>query len=69
MQYHLVSPGSIDILRLGIPIALGSAYYVVYILLNFTNMITSEYVVKMSYSKDKELVFIKKVDLHGFLYE
>ena len=39
-QYHLVSPANIDILRLGIPIACGSVFYVLYVLLNFTNAIT-----------------------------
>lgn len=52
-QYHLVTPGSIDVLRLGIPIAAGACYYVVYALVNFSNAIASEYVIKMSYSKDK----------------
>ena len=52
-QYHLVSPASIDILRLSIPIAAGACYYTVYALVNFSNAIASEYVIKMSYSKDK----------------
>lgn len=51
--YHLVSPNTIDIMRLTIPIVLGASYYVVYIIMNFTNAIVNDYVVKMSYSKDK----------------
>ena len=53
LQYHLVTPGSIDILRLGIPMAAGVCYYTLYALVNFTNAVAKEYIVKMSYSKDK----------------
>ena len=52
-QYHLVTPGIIDITRLSIPIAVGSVFYVVFIVQNFSNFVLSEYVVKMSYSKDQ----------------
>ena len=52
-NYHLVSPNTVDIMRLTIPIVAGASYYVVYVLLNFTNAHLSDYVVKMSYSKDK----------------
>jgi hypothetical protein len=68
-QYHLVSPTTVDILRLCIPIGMGAIAYTVYGLLNYTNSITSQYIVKMSYSKDKELIFVKRVDLHGVTYE
>ena len=40
-------------MRLSIPIVAGASYYVVYALVNYTNHILSDYVVKMSYSKDK----------------
>lgn len=53
VQYHLSSPANIDVLRIGIPVAVGSIFYAVYIMLNFTNKVTKDYVVKMSYSKDK----------------
>ena len=52
-QYHLVTPGSIDVLRLGIPIMAGACFYTVYALVNFSNHVASEYIIKMSYSKDK----------------
>lgn len=52
-QYHLCSPTTVDILRLSIPVGMGAIAYTVYGLLNYTNSITSQYVVKMSYSKDK----------------
>ena len=52
-QYHLVTPATIDILKLSVPIACGSVYYATYALINFVNAITKEYVIKMSYSKDK----------------
>lgn len=52
-QYHLVTPATIDITRLSIPIVAGSAFYTVYALINFSNLIASEYIIKMSYSKDK----------------
>lgn len=52
-QYHLVSPNTIDIMRLTIPIVAGASYYVVYVLMNFTNAALNDYIVKMSYSKDK----------------
>lgn len=68
-QYHLVTPGTFDILRISIPVVAGSVFYGVYALVNHTNWILSEYVVKMSYSKDQELLFVKRVDMHGFLEE
>ena len=52
-QQHLVTPGIIDITRLSIPVAVGSIFYVVFIVQNFSNFVLSEYVVKMSYSKDQ----------------
>ena len=59
-QYHLVSPTTVDILRLSVPVGVGAIAYTVYGLLNYTNSITSQYVVKMSYSKDKvQYLFIK----------
>lgn len=54
-------------MRLTIPIVAGASYYVVYVLVNFTNAHLSDYVVKMSYSKDKELLFVKRVDIHGLI--
>lgn len=59
-QYHLVSPTTVDILRLSIPIGVGAIAYTVYGLLNYTNSVTSQYVVKMSYSKDKVFSFFIK---------
>lgn len=53
MQYHLVTPSTIDIMRLSIPIVAGASYYVVHALINYTNHFLSDYVAKMSYSKDK----------------
>ncbi len=51
--YHLVSPTKVDITHIGIPISVGAVAYVVYTLLNFMNALGSQYVVKMTYSKDK----------------
>lgn len=56
-QYHLVTPGTFDIMRLSVPIVTGSVLYGVYALVNFTNYVASEYVVKMSYSKDKVILY------------
>jgi hypothetical protein len=65
MPYHLVTPYTIDIMRLSIPISMGAAYYVVYSLLNFTNHALSDYVAKISYSKDKVLFnIILGITLH-----
>lgn len=64
-----MSPATIDILRVGIPVGAGAVAYSVYGIINFINAITSQYITKMSYSKDKELVFIRRVDQHGILYE
>jgi hypothetical protein len=58
-QYHLVTPGTIDIMRLSVPIVAGSVFYGVYALVNHTNYILSEYIVKMSYSKDKVYFYYK----------
>ncbi len=60
MQYHLVSPTTVDILRLSIPIGMGAIAYTVYGLMNYTNSIANQYVVKMSYSKDKVTYFLTK---------
>lgn len=56
-QYHLCSPNTVDIMRLTLPIVAGASYYVVYVVLNFTNYHLANYVVKMSYSKDKVMFF------------
>ena len=53
VPYHLVSPAAIDTIHAGIPIAVGSAAYITYVFLNFTNVFTNQYIAKMSYSKDK----------------
>jgi len=58
IQYHLVSPTTVDILRLSVPVGMGAIAYTVYGLLNYTNSMTSQYVVKMSYSKDKVIDFV-----------
>jgi hypothetical protein len=58
VQYHLVSPTTVDILRLSVPVGMGAIAYTVYGLLNYTNSMTSQYVVKMSYSKDKVIDFV-----------
>ncbi len=57
-QYHLVSPTTVDILRLSIPIGMGAIAYTVYGLMNYTNSVANQYIVKMSYSKDKVKYFI-----------
>ena len=51
--YHMVSPTTIDILRLSVPVGVGAIAYTVYGLMNYTNSIANQYIVKMSYSKDK----------------
>lgn len=56
IQYHLVSPTTVDILRLSVPVGVGAIAYTVYGLMNYTNTICNQYVVKMSYSKDKVCV-------------
>lgn len=53
IPYHLCSPALIDILRVGIPVGTGAIIYVIYILTNFINKALEQYIVKMSYSKDK----------------
>lgn len=59
-QYHLVSPATFDILRMSIPISAGAVAYTVYLLLNYTNNVARQYVVKMSYSKDKVNNFLNE---------
>lgn len=67
--YHYVSPFNVDTYHVAVPFITGIAGYGVFLILNLVNRITSSYVVKMSYSKDKELVFVKRVDLHGAVEE
>jgi hypothetical protein len=43
----------VDIVHLSVPIGGGAIAYTVYGLLNLVNTVTSQYVIKMSYSKDK----------------
>lgn len=51
--YHYVSPFNVDTYHIGVPFITGIAAYGVYTVLNLMNKMTSSYVVKMSYSKDK----------------
>lgn len=67
--YHLCSPSLIDITRLTVPLAVGVGYYVVYALQNFINCAANDYIIKMSYSKDKELLFVKRIDVWGLVTE
>lgn len=67
--YHYVSPFNMDTWKLSVPIIGGVIAYSVFIVLNFTNVTTSQYAVKMSYNKDKELVFVKRIDLYGAVEE
>jgi hypothetical protein len=53
LQQHLISPTSADLLRVSIPMGAGVIAYSVYALLNYTNAVTNQYIVRMSYSKDK----------------
>jgi hypothetical protein len=55
---HLVSPYMIDILKISLPIASGAILYTVYLLMNYINVTTSQYVIKMSYSRDKVNIFL-----------
>ena len=48
----------VDIVHLSVPIGAGAIAYTVYGLLNLVNTISSQYVIKMSYSKDKVLFFL-----------
>jgi hypothetical protein len=60
IQYHLVSPTTVDILRLSVPVGMGAIAYTVYGLMNYTNTICNQYVVKMSYSKDKVKIYVRE---------
>lgn len=60
MQYHLVSPTTVDILRLSVPVGMGAIAYTVYGLMNYTNAVANQYVVKMSYSKRQSIYFFIK---------
>jgi hypothetical protein len=51
--YHYCSPFNMDAYHLGIPFVAGIAGYGVYVVMNLVNSVTRNYVVRMSYSKDK----------------
>lgn len=53
MPYHACSPYNMDSYHIGIPFVAGIAGYAVYLVLNVVNRLTRNYIVKMSYSKDK----------------
>ena len=53
ITYHLVSPAAMDTIHAAIPIATGASIYLTYVFVNFSNIFTNQYIVKMSYSKDK----------------
>lgn len=51
-----------DNLGLHIPVIAGSLYYASYIALTMTHKMLSEYVVKLQYSKDKELLYVTRIN-------
>jgi len=54
---------------LHIPIVCLTALYSSYTLLAYMNNIGDDYVVKMQYSKDKELIFVTRISTYGSTYE
>lgn len=68
-QPHLMSYWSIDSLKLAIPIGAVGAYYVVTTNWKCVHYYMGQYALKVSYSKDKELLFIEKMDGHGIVSE
>lgn len=51
--YHYVSPFNMDTWKISVPAVAGVLAYGVYLVLNFTNVLTSQYPVKISYNKDR----------------
>lgn len=69
LQPHDVSFYYFDKLGLHIPMLGAFAYYSSHILLKLQHDMMKDYVVKMQYSRDKELLFVTRVSYWGGLEE
>lgn len=69
LYHHDVSYYYFDRLGIHIPLVGAFAYYSSYLIGKLQDNFLREYVVKMQYSKDKELLFITRVSYFGGLEE
>lgn len=65
LQPHDVSFYYFDKFGFHIPMMAGLAYYSSYYLLRLSQDVMRDYVVKMQYSKDKELLFVQRISWFG----
>lgn len=66
-QQHLWSVTSIDSNRLFTPISTLGVFYIVYASMKLIAQVGGQYALKVSYSKDKELLFVKRVNNYGLV--
>lgn len=63
------SPFGIDAMRLFTPISTAGVFYIIYASMRTITTVGMQYAVKASFSKDKELLFVKRVTNYGTLEE
>lgn len=64
-QQHLWSATSIDVARLFTPISTLGVFYIISATMKLIAQVGGQYALKVSYSKDKELLFVKRVNNFG----
>lgn len=68
-QQHLWNPFAIDAVRLFTPISAVGVFYVVYATMKMITQYGGQYAIKVSYSKDKELLFVKRINNYFMVEE
>jgi len=65
----LWNPYSVDVARLFTPISTLGIYYIIYATMKAITHFAGQYAIKVSYSKDRELLFVKRVNNFGMIEE
>lgn len=68
-QHHLWNANSMDVLRLFTPISTLGVFYIIMATMKLITQVGGQYALKVSYSKDKELLFVKRVNNFGGVEE
>lgn len=66
-QQRYFNPTTMDATRLFTPISALAIYYMTFSTMKVIQQYGAQYAIKVSYSKDKELLFVKRVDGWGML--
>nr|BAJ99754.1 predicted protein [Hordeum vulgare subsp. vulgare] len=68
-QQHLWSATHLDVARLFTPISTLGVFYIIQATMKLITQVGGQYAIKVSYSKDKELIFVKRVNNFGQVEE